>query len=157
MNLRADVLHQGLSTRSPSQAIVSSPDCNRDVPAASSSHFDSPDPSPVHATQFLPPFLFVANHYASHNPEFTGFHFLPATGDLSALATPSADSGGSGGNGSGLQYQPHTQDFEINPESIFDSPPWTSDQIDEFIRNMQKESSFNYSSQQQKPNPHMNF
>jgi hypothetical protein len=151
--LRANVSHQGLSTPSPSQVIVPVPplDCNHDVPgAASSSHFDSPDPSPVQATHFLPPFMFVASQHAANDPGFSGFYFSPAPGDLSALAPPSfADSVACGGNGSAPQYQPHTQDFEINPEDIFGGPPWTTDQIDEFIRNMQTESSFNSSPQPQ--------
>jgi hypothetical protein len=145
--LHANVPHQGLSTPSPSQVIVPPLDCKRDVPAATSSHFDSPDPSPVQATQFLPPFMFVASHHVTNNPEFSGFHFSPAPGDLSALAPPFADSGACGGNDSAPQYQPHLQDFEINPENLLESSPWTTDQIDEFIRNMQTESSFNYSLQ----------
>jgi hypothetical protein len=123
--------------------IVPPVDCNRDVPAAPSSHFDSPDPSPVRAAQFLPPFMFVAGHYATNNPEFSGFHFSPTPGDLSALTPSFANSGACGGNDSVPQYQPHPQDFEINPENLFESPPWTTDQIDEFIRNMQTGSSFN--------------
>lgn len=157
MTLHANVLRQGLSTPSPSQVIVPPLDCTRDVSAASSSHFDSPDPSPVQATQFLPPFMFVASHHAANNPEFTGFHFSPAPGDLSALAPPFADSGARVGDDSTTQYQPHPQDFETNPEDLFDSPPWTADQIDEFIRNMQTEPSFNYSPQSQQPNSHMNL
>lgn len=136
---------QNLGTSSPSQVIVPPLDCNRDVPAASSSHFDSPDPSPVRETQFLPPFMFVANHHATNNPEFSGFHFSPAPKDLSVLAPPFADSGACGGNDSAPQYQPQPQGFEINPENLFEGPPWTTDQIDEFIRNMQTESSFNHS------------
>ena len=157
MILHANVLHQGLSTPSQSQGVAPPVDCNRDVPAASSSHFDSADPSPVRAAQFMPPFMFVASHYATNNPEFSGFHFLPAPGDLSALAPPLADPGTHGGNDSDPQYHPHPQDFGTNPENHFESPPWTTDQIDEFIRNMQTESSFNYSSQPQQPNSHMNL
>ena len=158
MILHANVFHQGLNTPSPSQVIAPTFDCNRDVPqaAASSSHFDSPDPSPVQATQFLPPFMFVATHYATNNPEFSGFHFSPAPADPSALAPLFADSGVSEGNDSAPQYQPHPQDFERNSENLFESP-WTTDQIDEFIRNMQMESSFNYSPQPQQPNSHMNL
>jgi hypothetical protein len=151
MILHANVLHQG-----PSQVIMPPLDCNRDVPATSS-HFDSPDPSPVQATQFLPPFMFVASHYAANNPEFSGFHFLPAPGDLSTLTPPVVDPGARGENDSAPQYQPHPQDREINPENLFENPPWTTDQIDEFIRNMQTESSFNYSPQPQQPNSHMNL
>jgi hypothetical protein len=159
MILYSNVLHQGISTASPSQVIAPLLDRNRDVPVAPSSHFDSPDPSPVlQATQFLPPFMFVASHYAANNPEFSGFHFSPAPGDLSALAPPSlTDSGASGGNDSALQYQSHSQNFGINPENLLQGSPWTTDQIDEFIRNMQTESLFNYSSQPQQANSHMNL
>jgi hypothetical protein len=101
--------------------------------------------------------MFVASHHATNNPEFSGFHFSPAPGELSALAPPFADSGACGGNGSAPQYQPHAQDFEINPENLFEGPPWTTDQIDEFIRNMQTESSLTYSPQPQQPNSHMNL
>ena len=133
-------------------------DCSRDVPAgASSSHFDSPDPSPVQTTQFLPPFMFVASHYATNNPEFSGFLFSPAPGDLSApaLPAPPADSGACGGNNPAPQRQPQPQDLEINPESLFDSQPWTTDQIDEFIRKIQTETFFNHYPQPQQPNSHM--
>ena len=162
MSLHANVSHQGLTTPSPSQVIVSPLDCNLEAPAASSSHFDSPDSSPIQATQFLTPFMFVASHHATNNPEFSGFHFSPAPGDLSALAPPFADSSACGGNDTAPlppQYQPHLHDFERNSENIFEGPPWTTDQIDEFIRNMQTESSFNYSSQpqSQQPNLHMSL
>jgi hypothetical protein len=95
--------------------------------------------------------MFVAAHHATNNPEFSGFHFSPAPGDPSALAPPFADSGACGG----ISSAPHPQDFEMNTENLFDSTPWTTDQIDEFIRNMQMESSFNFSPQQ--PNSHMNL
>jgi len=131
-------------------------DCNRDITAASSSHFDSPDPSPVRVTQTLPPFMFVASHHATNNPEFSGFHFSSAPGDLSAQAPPFADTGAFGGNNSAPQYQPHLQE-EMDPERLFESPPWTTDQIDEFIRNMQTESSVDPSPQPQQPNPYMNL
>ena len=149
MILHTNVSHQGLSTPSPSQVVVPPFACNHDVPTTSSSHFNSADPSPVRATQFLPPFMFLASYHAVNNPEFSGFHFSPAPEGPSALASPFADSIVRGGNGSAPQHQPHPQDFEINPEDIFEGPPWTNDQIDEFIRNMQTESSFNYSPQPQ--------
>jgi hypothetical protein len=87
--------------------------------------------------------MFVASHHATANPEFSGFHFSPALGDLQALAPPFADAGAYG-NGPAHQYQPHPQGFEMNPDNIFESPPWTTDQIDELIRNMQTESSLDY-------------
>ncbi len=131
------------------------PECNRDIPVTSS-HFDSPDPSPVQVTQLLPPFMFVASHHAANNPNFSGFQFSPSpqARDLSAPAPPFADSGLNDRNDSAPQYQ-HPQDFNINSEDLFDSPPWTTDQIDEFIRNMQTEPSFDYSPQQ--PNSYTNL
>lgn len=85
--------------------------------------------------------MFVASHHAAANPDFSGFHFSPALGDLPALAPPFADDAGAYMNGSAPQFQLHPQDFEINPENLFESPPWTTDQIDELIRNMLTESS----------------
>ena len=153
MTVLANIVPQDVGTSSPSQEIVPL-DCNPEIPAASS-HFDSPDPSPVRLTNVLPPFLFVASHYATNNPDFSGFHFSPALGDLPALDTPVA---GSGAYRNGLephQYQPLPQDFELNPENLFDSPQWTTDQIDELIRNLQTESSLEYASQQ--PNSYTNL
>ena len=89
-----------------------------------------------------------------NNPEFLGFHFSPALGELSALVPPFADSGAYG-NLPEPQYQPHPQDFEMNPENLFESPPWTTDQIDQLIRYMQTETSLDYAPQQ--PNSHLNY
>jgi hypothetical protein len=100
--------------------------------------------------------MFVASHHATNDPEFSGFHFSPALGDLSALAPPFPDPSAYGnGNGPAPQYQPHPQDFEMDPENLFEIPPWTTDQIDELIRNMQTESSLDYAAQQ--PDPYMNL
>lgn len=88
--------------------------------------------------------MFVASHHVTGDPEFSRFQFSPALGDLPALDTPFA---GSGAYGDGLvppQYQPLPQDFELNHESLFEGPPWNTDQIDEIIRNMQTESSIQF-------------
>jgi hypothetical protein len=99
--------------------------------------------------------MFVASHHATNNPDFSGFHFSPALGDLSALAPPFPDPSAYG-NGPAHQYQQHPQDFGMNPENLlFESPPWTTDQIDELIRNMQTESSLDYAPQQ--PNSYMDL
>jgi hypothetical protein len=97
--------------------------------------------------------MFVAGHHATADPDFSGFHFSPALGDLPALAPSFADTG-TYGNGPAPQFQLHPQYFGMNPENIVESPPWNTDQIDEFIRNMQTESSLDYASQQ--PNSYMN-
>jgi hypothetical protein len=97
--------------------------------------------------------MFVAGHHATNNPEFSGFHFSPALGDLSALTPPFPDSSAYG-NGPAHQYQPHPQEFEMDSENLlFEGPPWTADQIDELIRNMQTEPSLDYDPQQ--PNSYM--
>jgi hypothetical protein len=93
-------------------------------------------------TQVLPPFMFVAGHHATGNSEFSGFHFSPA---------PAPPFAASGAYPAPPQYQPHPQEFEMNPENLFESPPWTTDQIDELIRNMQTdltESSLDHAVQQ---------
>jgi hypothetical protein len=119
---------------------------------ATSSHFDSPDRSPVHPTEVLPPFMFVAGHHARNNPEFSGFHFSPPFGEVSALSLPFADASGYG-NGPAPHSQPRPHDFmTMNSESLLEGPAWTADHIDDIIRSMQ---SFEYESQQ--PNPFMSF
>ena len=110
-----------------------------DIPAASS-HFDSPDPSPMQMTQILPAFMFVAGHHATTNPEFPTFHYSPTVGDVSACVDDPA-----------LGYQSHPHDFEMNSENFFESPAWTTDQIDDIIQNIQSGPSLDYASHQ--PNP----
>jgi hypothetical protein len=98
--------------------------------------------------------MFVASHHVASGPGFSGFHFSPALGNLSTL-TPHFGDSSLNGNGPSSQYQLHPQNFEMNPENLFESQPWTTDQIDELIRNMQTESSFDYVPQQ--PNSYMNL
>src|SRR5712675_2022381 len=116
---------------------------------AISTHYDSPDPSPVRLTPSIPPFLFVASHHATDNADFSGFQFSPVLGDVSALPLPSADATAYG-NDPVHHSQPQPHDFKN-----FEGLAWT-DQIDDIIRSMQSGSSsssssspFNYGSQQQ--------
>lgn len=124
-----------------------------EIPAASS-HFDSPDPSPVRLTEILPPFMFIASHHMTNNPESSEFSpcFSPAPGDVSAL-DPSFTDPLACGNDITSQYQPYLHDLNINLESLFEGPAWTTDQIDDIIRNMQSESL----STSQQPNSSMNL
>jgi hypothetical protein len=129
-----------------------------DIPAASS-HFDSPDPSPVQMTRILPPFMFVAGHHATTNPaaEFPTFHYSPPVGDVSAPVPSFADSGARLDDPA-LRYQSHPHDLEIKSENFFEfeGPAWTTDQIDDIIRNIQSGPSLDYASVSQQPNPFVN-
>jgi len=98
-------------------------------------HFDSPDPSPVESTQMLSPFMFVARHYATNNPGFSGFHFAPNPGEAPAAALPFTDALIST-NPAG-QYQQHPTDHKTGPDNLLESFAWTTEQIDGIIRNMQ--------------------
>src|SRR5580692_5056844 len=99
-----------------------------EIPAASS-HFDSPDPSPVRLTQILPPFMFVASHHITNNPESSesGPCFSLVPGELSALDPSFTDPIACGDNMTS-HYQPYPHDLNMNLESFFESPAWTTNQ-----------------------------
>ena len=120
-----------------------------DIPA-SSSHFDSPDPSPIQMAPILPPFMFVAGHHATTNPELPTFHYSPTVGSVSVPVVQFADSSACVDDPA-LRYQSHPHDFEMNSENYFESPPWTTDPIDDIIRNIESGPSLDYASHQ--PNP----
>ncbi|KAI9439989.1 hypothetical protein H4582DRAFT_1944305 [Lactarius indigo] len=105
-------------------------------------HFDTPDPSPVASTQMLSPFMFVARHYATNNPGFSGFHFAPNPGEASAAAIPFADALVS--TDIAGQYQQHPTDHKTGPENLLENFAWTTEQIDGIIRNMQSGPSFDF-------------
>ena len=98
-------------------------------------HFDSPDPSPMESTQMLSPFMFVARHYATNNPEFSAFHFAPNPGEAPAAALPFADA--LVGTDPAGQYQQHPIGRKTGPENLLESFAWTTEQIDCIVRNMQ--------------------
>jgi|SRR6266850_1960221 len=132
---------------SPSQEVVPF-----DVLPAST-HFDSPDPSPIQMTRILPPFMFVAGHHATTNPEFPAFCYSPSVGDVPAPALPFVDPSACV-DGPALRCRSHPPGFDLNAENFFEGPAWTTDQIDDIIRNLESGPSLDYASQQ--PNPFIN-
>jgi hypothetical protein len=120
---------------------------------ATSSHFDSPDPSPIQMTRILPPFMFVAGRHATANPEFSSYHYSPTIGDISAPALPSADSSARADDPT-LEYQSRSPAFGMDAENFFEGPAWKTDQIDDIIRDIESGASLDYASQQ--PNPFVN-
>ncbi len=79
--------------------------------------------------------MFVARHYATNNPGFSGFHFAPNPGEAPAAALPFTDALIST-NPAG-QYQQHPTDHKTGPDNLLESFAWTTEQIDGIIRNMQ--------------------
>jgi hypothetical protein len=105
-------------------------------------------------TPILQPFMFVAGHHATTNPELPTFHYSPTVGSVSESAPvlQMADSSACVDDPA-LRYQSHPHDFEMNSENYFESPAaaWTTDPIDDIIRNMESDTSLDYASHQ--PNP----
>jgi hypothetical protein len=101
-------------------------------------------------TRILPPFMFVAGHHTTTNPELPTFHYSPTVGDASAPVVHFADPSATV-NDPALRYQSHPSEFEMNSENFFESPAWTTDQIDDIIRNIESGPSLDYASHQ--PNP----
>lgn len=83
----------------------------------------------------LSPFMFVARHYATNNPEFSAFHFAPNPGEAPAAALPFADA--LVGTDPAGQYQQHPIGRKTGPENLLESFAWTTEQIDCIVRNMQ--------------------
>lgn len=86
--------------------------------------------------------MFVARHYATNNPEFSGFHFAPNPGEAPAAALPFADALGS--TDPAGQYQQHPTDRKTGPENLLESFPWTTEQIDGIFRNTQSGPLFDF-------------
>lgn len=86
----------------------------------------------------LSPFMFVSRHYATNNPEFSGFHFAPDPGEAPAAALPFADALVST-DLAGQCHQVPTS-HKIGPENFLQNFAWTTEQIDGIIRNMQSGS-----------------
>jgi hypothetical protein len=100
-------------------------------------------------TRILPPFLFVAGHHATAHPEFPAFSYSPSVGDVPAPALPFVDP-----SAPALRYQSHPPGFEMDAENLFEGPAWTSDQIDDIIRDLESGPSLDHASHQ--PNPFIN-
>lgn len=84
----------------------------------------------------LSPFMFVARHYAINNPEFSGFHFAPDPGEApAAAAVPFADALVS--NDPVGQFQQSPTGDKAGSENFLENFPWTTEQIDGIMRNMQ--------------------
>ena len=79
--------------------------------------------------------MFVARHYATDNPGFSGFHFAPDPGEAPAAALPFADALVSTNSAGQCQQLPTTH--KTDPENFLESIAWTTEQIDGIIRNMQ--------------------
>ncbi len=84
----------------------------------------------------LPPFMFVARHYSINNPGFSGFHFAPNPGETPAAAAStfadtlvSTDQAG--------QYQQYLTNNKTGPENPLESFTWTTEQIDDILRDIQ--------------------
>ena len=104
-----------------------------ETPTASS-HFDSPDPTPMEST--LSPFMFVARHYAINNPEFSGFHFAPDPEEAPVgAAVPFADALVS--NDPVGQFQQLQTGHKAGSENFLENFPWTTEHIDGIMQNMQ--------------------
>jgi hypothetical protein len=80
--------------------------------------------------------MFVARHYATNNPEFSGFHFAPNPGEApAAAAVPFADALASGDPAG--QFQQLPAGYKAGPENFLENFAWTTEQIDGIIQNMQ--------------------
>jgi hypothetical protein len=101
-------------------------------------------------TRILPPFMFVAGHHATTNPEFPTFHYSPTVGDVPASVPPFSDSCARV-DAAALQYNSHPHDFETKAENFFEGPAWATDQIDDIIRKIESGASLEYASQQSNP------
>ena len=96
-------------------------------------------------TRILPPFMFVAGHHATTISQFPTFSYSPSVGDVPAPALPFVDPSASVDDPA-LWRQSHPPGFETNAENFFDGPSWTTDQIDDIIRNIESEPSLDYAS-----------
>jgi hypothetical protein len=98
-------------------------------------------------TRILPPFMFVAGHHATTtNSEFPAFCYSPSVGDVPAPALPLVDPSVCV-DGPSLRCQSHPPGFDMNAENLFEGLAWTTDQIDDIIRNLESGPSLNYASQ----------
>ena len=79
--------------------------------------------------------MFVSRHYATNNPEFSGFHFAPDPGEAPAGALPFADALVS--TDLGAQCPQVQTSHRTDHENFLQNFAWTTEQIDGIIRNMQ--------------------
>jgi hypothetical protein len=94
--------------------------------------------------------MFVSGHHMTTSSEFPTSHYSPTIGDVSTPALPFVHSSARTDDPA-LHYQSLPHGLEMNTENFFDGPDWTTDQIDDLIRNIERGPSLDYASQQ--PNP----